>query len=312
MEDKFTYDMFLSDVKSNQRQILDEGIIKVKGAKIYTYIRDDISINASATPTSSDQYSIAINKGGLLAIFNYSNDVIRPFYKSYHSQLNVTEELFIRFVCGVMADFVFLHELSHIVRGHFEYLGTSQSKKSVSFNLSKLGKSRVAELDADIYRASFLFLRVLGVINSAAVRPEDALCCYTIGLRSIFEILHNDNELEDLTHREAEHPHSQARAFNAYSFGVACPDVIRYKQEIMPYYQACAEQYFLVFELLALVNKFNIEGVSDIMPIDVSNWLSEKEKLDALSLMSYESRTFAERMKSNLRYVKNWLRRVKS
>ncbi|QZN94067.1 hypothetical protein [Symbiopectobacterium purcellii] len=312
MEQKFTYDMFLSDVKSNQKQILDEGIVKVKGAKIYNYIKDDVSINSSSRPTASDQYTIAINSGVLLAIFDYSNDVIRPFYKLYHSQLNVTEELFVRFVCGVMADFIFWHELSHIIRGHFDYLGIYQSEKPLSFNLSKLGESRVAELDADIYGASLLFLRVLNVINSGSIRPEDALCSYTVGLRSIFEILHNDNELEDLTHHEAEHPHSQARAFNAFSFGVTSPDAIRYSQDKMPYYQACAEQYFLDFERLALGNKFNIEAVSDIMPIDVSQWLSEKEKLDTLSRISDETRTFAERLKSNVRYIKNWLRRVRS
>ncbi|WP_421226514.1 hypothetical protein [Aeromonas jandaei] len=312
MEQKFTYDMFLSDVKSNQKQILDEGIVKIKGAKIYNYISDDLSINASARPTASDQYTIAINKGLLLAIFNYSNDVIRPFYKSYSSRLNLTEELFVRFVCGVMADFIFWHELSHIVRGHFQYLGISQSEKPLSFNLSKLGKHRVAELDADIYGASFLFLRVLCVINSGSVRHEDALCCYTVGLRAIFEILHNDNKLEDLTHHENEHPHSQARAFNAYSFGVASPEVINYKQDKMPYYQECVEQYFLDFEILALGNIFNIEAVSDIMPIDVSQWLSEKENIDFLSHVSYENRTFSERLKSNLRYVKNWLRCIKN
>ncbi|HHC6484246.1 TPA: hypothetical protein ACN33C_001892 [Vibrio parahaemolyticus] len=312
MEQKFTYDMFLSDVESNQRMILKEGIVKIKGAKIFNYIKEDLSINAKATPTASDQYTIAINKGVLTAIFDYSNDVIRPFYKSYNSNLNMTEEFFTRFVCGIMSDFIFWHELSHIVRGHFEYLGLIQSKQSLGFNLSKLGESRVAELDADIYGASFLFLRVLDVINARVVKPEDALCCYTVGLRSIFEILHNDNESEDFIHRETEHPHSQARAFNAYSFGVASPDIISYQQDRMPYYQSCAERYFIDFEVLALGNKFNIEAVSEIMPVDVSQWLSEKKKLDSLSIMSYEDRTGTERLKSCLRYVKNRIIRIKS
>ncbi|MCR9943849.1 hypothetical protein [Vibrio owensii] len=312
MEQKFTYDMFLSDVESNQRMILNEGIVKVKGAKIFHYIKDDPAINAKAIPTASDQYTIVVNEGVLTAIFSYSNDVIRPFYKSYYSNLNMTEELFTRFVCGVMSDFIFWHELSHILRGHFEYLGIEQSKKSLGFNLSKLGQSRVAELDADIHGASFLFLRVLNVINTGVVKPEDALCCYTVGLRSIFEILHNDNELEDFIHRETEHPHSQARAFNAYSFGVASPDVISYQQDRMPYYQSCAERYFIDFEVLALGNKFNIEAVSDIMPVDVSEWLSEKEKLDSLSIMSYENRTSTERLISFFRYIKNRIARIKS
>lgn len=312
MEKKFTYEDFISDVKQNQKIILDEGIVKLQGSKIYFRIRDKQSINAKATRTAPDQYMITINEGVLKAIFNYSIEVIRPFYRNYNENLGVKEELFTRFVCGVMSDFIFWHELSHISRGHFKYLGIDQYDTSLGFNLDKLSESRIVEIDADIFGASYLFLRVLDIINSGHIRAEDALCAYIVGLRSIFEILHIDNVTEDYNHRTNDHPHSQARAFNAYGFGIASPEVIAYKKDILPYYQECSERFFIDFEILALGNKFNIDAVSEIMPVDVEKWQSEKAILDSFSIMSYEERTLSEKRKSFFREVKNKLRSLSS
>ncbi|MCG6202325.1 hypothetical protein [Psychromonas antarctica] len=310
MEQKFTYEDFKIDVKQNHKMIIDEGIVKLQGSKIYPYIGDDQSINAKATRSAPDQYIITINEGVLKAIFSYSTEVLRPFYKIYHANLGVTEELFIRFVCGIMSDFIFWHELSHIARGHFKYLGIDQYDTSLGFNLDKISESRIVEIDADIFGASYLFLRVLSVINSGSIRAEDALCAYTVGIRSIFEILHIDNVLEDYNHRTNEHPHSQARAFNAYAFGVASPEIISYKKNILPYYQECAQQFFIDFESLALGNKFNIDAVAEIMPVDVDKWHSEKAVLDSLSIMSYEKRSMAEKRKSLFREITNKLRNL--
>jgi hypothetical protein len=308
MEKDFTYEDFIADVKQNYKIILDEGIVKLQGSKVYAYIGEEQFINAKATRSAPDQYIIKINEGALKAIFKYSTDVIRPFYRKYHANLGVTEELFTRFVCGVMSDSIFWHELSHIIRGHFKYLGIDKYDVSLGFNLDEVSKSRIVEIDADIFGASYLFLRVLTVISSGSIRAEDALCAYTVGLRSIFEILHIDNVLEEHNHKVSNHPHSQARAFNAFGFGITSPEMINYKKDVTPYYQEVALKIFIDFELLALGNKFNIDAVTEIMRVDVANWRSEKVTLDSFSIMSNEKRNISEKRKSMFRHLVNKLR----
>src|SRR5690606_35649183 len=184
----FTFDQFLNDVKSNSKRILSGGYLVLKGGKsIYYYISDDDEINAKASKTSNEQYSLKVNIGLLKECYKYIDTSIRDYYEVACVTNNLTEEAFLRLVAGTFSEIIFWHEYSHIVRGHFEYLDNAKAKLK-----NELESRRNIELDADIYGASFLFGRIYSVYlsNPSMYSIETLMQAYSIGIRAAFEILY--------------------------------------------------------------------------------------------------------------------------
>lgn len=285
MEEKFTFEQFKSDVNCNAKRLLDGGYLKLdEGKDIYYYISDDADVNAKASKSSDEQYILKINNGLLVECYNYIDNYVRSYYQVAARRNNLTEEAFLRLVAGTFSEMIFLHEYSHIVRGHIEYLDHIEEKGS-----DLLKYERSVEIDADAYGASFLFARIYAIyLDRVGYTLETLMQAFAIGIRSTFEVLYRDNPLQDYSHKESSHPHSLVRAYSALIHALSSP-VLR---KISPVNrQSCiniALRELLAFEEFSTCSKIDLDMLKEHVSSDWSFYHDTKVEIDKFTQLKIE------------------------
>lgn len=216
------YETLIADLKQTAHKFIGVNHFKVRGADVILQISDSAEVNARAYPSANDQYIVRIYRGILEACLDFVNTKVSEYYSTIEKQTDFNEYVFLRAVCSCATEYIFLHEYSHIIRGHTKY----QDERSLSWEEDpklKIADKRFLELDADIYAANILLAHTYAVFTDSrnSHRLEDLMKAYVIGIRSMFETLYNISEIEDLIHEESDHPHSQIRAYVALSMGVS-------------------------------------------------------------------------------------------
>jgi hypothetical protein len=283
MEEKFTFDQFLDDVKSNSKRILSGGYLALKGGKnIYYYVGDVNEVNAKASKTSNGQYSIEVNVGLLKECYKYIDKNIRNYYEVASANNNLTEEAFLRLLAGAFSEMIFWHEYSHIVRGHFEYLDSARNQHK-----NELECRRNIELDADIYGSSFLFARIYGIYldNQSRYSIETLMQAYSIGIRATFEVLHRDNEFEDILHKESKHPHSLLRAYTAITHALSSPIMLKISEDVANECTEIALRELLAFESTNNCTLVDVDMLRECVESEWQVWYKNKAELDEYMIL---------------------------
>ena len=283
MEQKFTFEQFLGDVKSNAERIISGGYLALEGGKsIYYYIRENDEINAKASKTSNKQYSLRINTGLLKECYKYIDKNIREYYEVASLSNNLTEEAFLRLAAGTFSEMIFWHEYSHIVRGHFEY--PENAKKH---NENELESRRNIEIDADIYGASFLFGRIYSIYltNPSLYSIETLMQAYSIGIRATYEVLYRDNEFEDMLHNESTHPHSLLRAYTAITHGLSSPVMSKLPEDVAKKCTEVALSELLAFESSNKCTLVDVDMLKGFTELEWQIWYKNKDELDKYMIL---------------------------
>ncbi|MCV4275826.1 hypothetical protein OH710_24600 [Pseudomonas capsici] len=218
------YATVVFDLKNNAKKFISVSHFEIAGAKVLLLVKDSMEPTARVSPTASDQYIIWIYRGLLEACLNFVNTNVRAYYSAIRATTLFDEATFLRAVCSCMTEYIFLHEYSHITRGHFSYLEPRKGSWRDTPELEVEDK-RFVECDADIYAANKLFARVHSVFQEPRnnSRLHDLMQAYTVGIRAMFEMLYSISGVEDDIHLESDHPHSLIRAYIAISMGVTGP-----------------------------------------------------------------------------------------
>ncbi|MCQ2995382.1 hypothetical protein NLO95_14790 [Pseudomonas syringae] len=303
----FDFDVMIRDFESNAQKIIFGGYIKIKNiTSLPVSIVDSPEFNARIYKTASNQYVLRIYKGLLLKCFEYINSHVRPYYASIQEGCQVSEEQFARTIAAFMTEFIFWHEFSHIARGHIDYVETCKSDWEDS--VIRLKEKRLLELDADIYAASFLFARTYSVYvgTGGEFSLQTLMQAYSIGIRSIFEVLHIHNEFEDDTHASAEHPHSLARAYVAIAFGLVSPVAIKIGSDA-DVCQTIAAAELLSYEVSKKVSEVDISMLRHYLA-EAESWGAWSDRLSAYSLLEIHPVPMRTRVAEYLRSCLNFIR----
>lgn len=216
------YETLVADLKQTAHKFIGVNHFKVRGANVILQISDSAEVNARVYPSASDQYIVRIYRGMLDACLDFVNTTVSDYYSTIEEQTQFNKYVFLRAVCSCATEYIFLHEYSHIIRGHTNYQD-DRNPLWIDDPKLKIADKRFLELDADIYAANILLAHTYAVFTDSrrSYRLEDLIKAYVIGIRSMFETLYNISGIEDLIHEESDHPHSQIRAYVALSMGVS-------------------------------------------------------------------------------------------
>lgn len=284
-EDKFTYEVMVQDLRDNSKRIVAGGYVKIKNINsVRVNIVEGQEFKARVTKPSYDQYAIRIFSGLLVSCYEFLDVQVRSYYKTIAGGCRFTEEAFLRMVGGCMTETIFWHEFSHMARGHWNY---NEDRKEVWADREiALKDARMEELDADIYAASFLFSRVYGVYVGSKGRYslQMIMQAYSVGIRSLFEVLHLNNEYEDELHEGFDHPHSLARAYAAVSFGLTSPAAEKTGVDA-DVCRAYAIQELLRFESSQSVTPVSVAILDEYFKKELSMWVEWSEVLKAYILL---------------------------
>lgn len=264
----FIFSQYLKDVRDNANQFLGAKSLKLRtGAKVIAMVAEDQSINASASQTAKDQFLIRLNEGLLKGCFELINRTGRQYYRRHIAELDVTEELFIRTVCGAASEMVFWHEFAHIARGHIFYLRDEgmlpafeiaecgvNSARTGDTTSDEFNTWQFLELDADIYGAQFLLARLITIQASRGNRisPETWLRVFALGVRSMYEVLHRNGYCVHEAVLDATHPHPLSRAYVAFTHGLARTSDLGISDDVADVWRSISQSTLLEHELLDL------------------------------------------------------------
>lgn len=217
---KFRHDNFLSAYTSLG------GLVRPLPKIIYNFVDND-QINAFATKYN-DIYVIAIYKGLLFKMMEVTARMVAN--ENIFSNLKDSEQRkhYAWHLCWLGMDFIFEHELSHIVNGHVDYLHDSHSV-SVFHEFIMLNQAeklvnhelQVFEMDADCTALSRLCIWAKNQTDAGVMKQTPIFGQFCPDLimvwgdifiaMSIVFRLFGDNRVTDTTTFSSSHPNPRIR-----------------------------------------------------------------------------------------------------
>ncbi|SDY80834.1 hypothetical protein SAMN04515617_1235 [Collimonas sp. OK242] len=274
-ESPFIFSQYVVDADENAKQILRAKSLTLRGgAQIIAMVVKDPEVNASAHQTAKDQFLIRLNDGLLRGCFELFNTTARQFYRRNSTHFDVTEELFVRTVCGSASEMIFWHEFAHIVRGHIGYLrgqgllpafditeSGSNSASDVAAISDSFSTWQFIELDADIYGAQFLMARLVAILAAKRNRiaPSTLLRAFALGTRGMYEVLYQNGYVIHDDAPEATHPHPLSRAYVAFTHGLAGASRLGISERVANEWYKASQAALFEYELVDL--GFAVDGI---------------------------------------------------
>jgi hypothetical protein len=278
--------------------VFSDGLLTLRNGKsIYHHICNDEMVNAEIFKSSETQYVLRVNNGLLKSCYSYIDKNVRAYYQVAKHKNNLSEEAFVRFVGSAMSDMIFWHEYSQVARGHFDYLDEQKSK-----GVCDLQCKRNVELDADIYGASFLFARHYAVYANkrSGLSLDSVMQIYAIGIRSAFEILHENHNLANHDCSESEHPHSLLRAYSAITCAVSGPIMKNIEAETVNRCCQIALNSLLSFESSNYCSLIDVDMLKKYVANEWSSYFDQKDRIDKFSMLVVSRLTIWRKMQESL------------
>lgn len=221
--------LFVSRIKTYEKEISST---TQKTLNIHAVLISDPTINAFATRHNSTLYFIAINTGVFTILSNSfvdlltnTNLVAHGIPQNVHTQKIGGSSQLIPFVSLLAAsEFLFNHELGHIIYGHTE-LSFARSGaplfESSSIQAKKAALSQSMEVDADLHASTSLLVSISrGVLGGIDMKhffnSNDDLC--RISLVAILIMFHMfyGSRVSISTYKMASHPLPEVRMQNLF------------------------------------------------------------------------------------------------
>lgn len=297
----FTFSQYLIDVRDNAKQFLAARTLRLRNnARIIAMVANDEEINASAMQTSKDQFLIRVNDGLLRKCFEILDPTAREYYQRNMKYFDVSEELFVRTVCGAASEMVFWHEFAHIARGHMDYLRaqglleeykiTESELKSGNGAVAESDSSRIwqfVELDADIYGAQFLLARVVTILASHRNRIaySTLLRAFALGVRGMYEALYQAGYTGHFDELGGTHPHPLSRAYVAFTHGLAGASRLGVSDDIADEWCKVSQAALLEYELEDLRSPIDGSVLAAFADSRLQEWHKTEAVLEPYQLL---------------------------